>query len=244
MTAAVALRLRSLMAARDAFAGRDLAGAAAQASAAAAAAFEVSWRMARARVEDEAPLACRAGCDACCFQHVAILPIEAIAIAAALDRDRDEGPGLRARLAGTDAKTHDLDAPSRRRARIPCAFLGAEGRCEIYEIRPIRCRGLHSRDAELCRWQTDQPDQAMAERGQRTGPHRAFPVEPMQLADAALAGLAAACAERGIAHDAVELAHAVQLLIFAPARAHAVLTGADQLAEARLDVTTRPMAKR
>ena len=174
-----------------------------------------------------------------------MLPLEALAIATALRR---EEPGdqhaLRARLVSTDAMTRDFDAPTRRRARIACAFLGAAGRCDIYEIRPLRCRGLHSRDAELCRRQTDHPDLAAAERARQPDPHPAFPLEPVRLADAGLAGLAAVCAERGIAHEPLELMRAVQLLLDDPDRMRGLLDGADGLVEARLDLAARPMAKR
>lgn len=244
-SAARALRLRAATAARDAFAGGDRRASAITAQLAVAAAFDEAWRAARVQVEAEGPLACRAGCDACCHQHVAVLPIEALAIAAEFGRlGIAETQELRLRLASTDAATRDLDASARRRARIACAFLGAAGRCEIYAVRPMRCRGLHSRDAELCRRRTDVPDQAPAARARRAHADPAFPPAPIELADAVLAGLATACAERGIAHDALELAHAVQLLLLEPDRADALLAGADGLAEARLDIAARPLAKR
>ena len=72
------------------------------------------------------------------------------------------------------------------------------------------------------------------------GEHPAFPLAPVRLADAVLAGLAAAGAERGIADDTLELVRAVTLLLDDPARAKATMTGADDLAQARLDVARRP----
>ncbi len=31
-----------------------------------------------------------------------------------------------------------------------CVFLGTRGRCRIYEVRPLSCRGLHAFDASEC----------------------------------------------------------------------------------------------
>lgn len=228
------------MAAADALRGPNPDARAAAAQQAACLGFEKAWTAARPAVEREGAIACSAGCAACCHQHVAILAIEAVAIAKALAAD--PGASRRDALARTDALTAHMDAPTRRRARIACAFLAADGRCGIYSFRPLRCRGVHARDAALCQRQTDDPDAAALERAQRIADHPAFPRLPVQLADAALGGLAAAAAERGIACDVLELARAVQLLLAQPERSAAVMAGIDDLAEARLDITARPVA--
>jgi Fe-S-cluster containining protein len=235
-----ALRLRARMAAADALRDPAPAARATGAQQAACSAFEQSWAAARASVEAEGAIACAPGCAACCHQHVAVLPIEAVAIAQALAADPD--PARRHRLEASGARIGTMDAMTRRRARIPCAFLAADGTCGIYAYRPIRCRGVHARDAALCLGQTEDPDAAAAERAQRVGDHPAFPRLPVTLADAALAGLAAACAARGIAHDSLEMTSALLLLLTAPERAAAVMAGIDDLAEARLDTAARPVA--
>ena len=230
------LRLRARMAVADAL--RTSGGATDRARAAhraACEAFEEAWDAARAEVERAGPIACAAGCSACCHQHVAVSAIEAIAVAAAI-----AGTPLEARARDADAAIGARDAAARRRARIPCPFLEPDGRCAIHPTRPLRCRGVHGRDAALCRAQTDDPDAADAERRTRMGEHPAFPLAPVRLADAVLAGLAAAGAERGIADDTLELVRAVTLLLDDPARAEATMTGADDLAQARLDVARRP----
>lgn len=234
------LRLRAQMAVADALRGGGGAVARARAAhVAACEAFEEAWAASRAEVERAGPIACAAGCSACCHQHVAVSAIEAVAIADAI-----AGSPLAARLRATDAATAPLDAPARRRARIPCPFLDGDGSCAIHPVRPLRCRGVHSRDAALCRAQTDDPDAADAERRSRTGEHPSFPLLPVRLADAALAGLAAAAAGRGIADDTLELVRAVALLLDEPGRAEATMAGADDLAQARLDIPQRPVAGR
>ncbi|MBM3479894.1 MAG: YkgJ family cysteine cluster protein [Alphaproteobacteria bacterium] len=230
------LRLRTRVAVADALrAGGGAAARARAAHRAACDAFGTAWEAARADVERQGPIACAAGCSACCHQHVAVSAIEAVAVADAIT-----GTQLEARVRAADAAMGTLDAPARRRARIPCPFLDADGSCAIHLARPLRCRGVHGRDAAICRAQTDDPDAADAERRTRSGEHPAFPLAPVRLADAVLAGLAEAGAERGIADDTLELVRAVALLLEEPGRAEATMAGADDLAAARLDVARRP----
>ncbi|MFM8678848.1 MAG: hypothetical protein ACKOGH_04435, partial [Alphaproteobacteria bacterium] len=134
----------------------------------------------------------------------------------------------------------DAGAPARRRAPIPSPIRDADGSSAIHPPRPQRGRGGRGRGAAICRAQTDDPDAADAERRTRVGDHPAFPLAPVRLADAVLAGLAEAGAERGIANDTLELVRAVALLLEEPGRAEATMAGADDLAAARLDVARRP----
>jgi hypothetical protein len=80
----------------------------------------------RIETDFSAHLACRKGCDACC-RHLSLFPVEAAALAHALDR---RGAGETGRI--------------RRQARLaseegPCPLL-QEGACLLYEARPIICR--------------------------------------------------------------------------------------------------------
>lgn len=234
-----ALRLRARMAALDALRQPETGARAGAAQAAVTAAFDAAWDSARPAVEAEGALACAAGCAACCHQHVAVAAIEAVAIAGALAA---AAPNLRVKALAAAARMTGMDAPTRRRARMPCPFLAADGACGIYPVRPLRCRGLQGRDAALCRAQTDDPVAAADERRTRTGAPDAFPTLPVRLADAALAGLVEAGATRGITGDTLELTRAVALLLGAPERADAAIRGQDDLAEARLETDRAGMA--
>lgn len=233
-----AVRLRARMAATDALRLPDRQSRAEAARSAASAAFEDAWTTLRPAVELEGAIACAAGCAACCHQHVAVAAVEAVAIARAVAAT----PALAARIAAAAGAIAPLSASARRRARIPCPFLEADGRCGIYAIRPIRCRGVHSRDVEPCRQRTDRPAEADADRAARAGPHPAFPLVPIQVADAAIGGLADAQRSAGIADDTLELVTALGLLLAAPDRIDAVMAGLDDLAQARLDPAARPVA--
>lgn len=233
-----AIRLRARMAAADALRLPDRPARAEAARSAASDSFEGAWTALRPAVERDGAIACAAGCAVCCHQHVAVAAVEAVAIARAVAGQ----PALAARVAEAADVIAPLSAQARRRARIPCPLLESDGRCGIYPIRPIRCRGVHSRDVEPCRRRTDFPDDAEAERAARPGPHPAFPLVPVQVADAALGGLADAQSAAGIAADTLELVTALGLLLADPGRMEAVMAGIDDLGQARLDPAARPVA--
>jgi Fe-S-cluster containining protein len=79
-------------------------------------------------------IACGAGCTACCRQDLTVCTIERDHIAAYLAEHglepRDESR--------TDQDRHPLF--ERLQGGVPCAFLGPQGRCSIYEARPLICR--------------------------------------------------------------------------------------------------------
>ena len=185
------------------------------------------WAMIRPAVEAATvpQIACKAGCRWCCHQQVALLPAEAIAIARYLERlvsaERD---AMAARIATLDDKTRGLSALERARLKEPCAFM-IEGACSIYPIRPLRCRGLHSRDSAACSQAMADPDAAAASRAARTdsGP---FVVESAKIMNAALKGLARACRDLGFAHETVELTTAVQIALTVPDAETKILAGA------------------
>src|SRR5271170_4128899 len=90
------------------------------------------------------PLACAAGCDACCHRKVACTIPEAFGIAAWLS-EKPEAEQQRVRNACRELheETAALDDLARIRTGRPCPLL-VEGECSIYEIRPISCRAHYS----------------------------------------------------------------------------------------------------
>lgn len=76
-------------------------------------------------------MACRAGCSACCHAQLTVCDVEAELVRESL-RGLDEP--ARARLAERVA------AMPERAERDPCALLESDGRCAIYEGRPLVCR--------------------------------------------------------------------------------------------------------
>ena len=86
--------------------------------------------------------ACAPGCSFCCYLPVDVLAPEAFRIAAHLEQTRS--PDALATLVyrlGAQGQ-HDFGVR-------PCVFL-ANGRCSIYEVRPMVCRGYNSLSKERC----------------------------------------------------------------------------------------------
>jgi Fe-S-cluster containining protein len=86
--------------------------------------------------------ACAPGCDFCCYLPVDVLTPEAYRITAYLEQTRspEELATLVYRL-GAQGQ-HDFGIR-------PCVFL-ANGRCSIYAVRPMVCRGYNSLSKESC----------------------------------------------------------------------------------------------
>jgi Fe-S-cluster containining protein len=86
--------------------------------------------------------ACAPGCSFCCYLPVDVLAPEAFRIAAHLQQMRSpaELAALVYRLGATAQQAFG--------AR-PCVFL-ADGRCSIYDVRPMVCRGYNSLSKERC----------------------------------------------------------------------------------------------
>ncbi len=199
-------------------AGRSPAAIAAAVSATAALADQ-AWADARpaAEARKQPGFACAAGCAWCCHQQVAASPAEAVAIARHVTSTfaPEALAALKARLAALDTRSRGLGLWERARLKTPCAFLHPDGNCSIYEVRPLRCRGVYSRDAAHCRWTMENPDHVFGnpDRHAKPGP---YPVEPAKIMDLALTGLARALNEVGLAWGALELTAALRVALETP----------------------------
>jgi Fe-S-cluster containining protein len=141
----------------------------------------------------EGALACKAGCDHCCYQVVGVTPAEALTIWSHLQRTRsaEELERLGARVVELREKSRGLSSTERFSPDHPCAFLEA-GRCSIYEVRPLSCRGMNSLDAKECETRLREPA-ARAEFVAHGGGH--LFVEPVRAFRAVSAGLQLSLAE-------------------------------------------------
>ncbi len=86
--------------------------------------------------------ACAPGCFFCCYLPVDVLAPEAFRVAAHLKQTRS--PGELADLVYRLGAHGQQDFGAR-----SCVFL-ADGRCSIYEVRPMVCRGYNSLSKERC----------------------------------------------------------------------------------------------
>lgn len=151
-----------------------------------------AWNARRRRPDflmETPKIACAAGCGWCCHQQVGISVPEAVRIARHLDSLPAAQAGLlRRNVRQTAQKVAALTPGQRARARIACAFLGADGSCQIYDVRPLRCRGLYSIDRDFCIACHDDIDamQAKLEQGLL---RPVFLTVPPGIFDSALSGI-------------------------------------------------------
>ena len=171
-------------------------------------------------------VACKAGCDHCCHQPVGLTPPEALAIFAHLRQTlaSDELASVASRLAQRARETRGLSSAERFSPDQPCPFL-ERGRCSIYEVRPLACRGMNSLDAEECKTRLRDPDARAAFLARGSG-GRSF-MEPIRAFHAISAGLQLSLSELyGLDMRPLELTAALDALLNGPeSRSVAWLSG-------------------
>ncbi len=183
-----------------------------------AAMADAKWAEVRPAIEArrQPAFACTAGCAWCCHQQVALEPVEAIAIAHHIETQFTpaEQTAVKQRIAVLATKTKGMSNLAWARLKTPCAFL-VGGECSIYAVRPLRCRGVYSRDAEHCRWAMENPDEYFDHRSRRqgTGP---YPIEPRQIVDTAATGFAVAERDFGLQCQTLTLMGALNMLLEQP----------------------------
>ena len=148
-------------------------------------------------------IACRSGCTYCCTFPVAASAPEVLAIAHFVGERFDEGrrAALDRRVEANIAATDGLDMDRRDRIRPDCPFLEG-GRCSVYEVRPIACRGYSSYRVEDCREDYEHPGTGVDVRanGLRELVHGAI-----------REGLAVACQSASVESRLLELVRAYQI---------------------------------
>ena len=164
----------------------------------------------------EGAVACKAGCDHCCYQSVGVTPPEAFAIVDHLRRtlSAPELARVAAHIAEAHGRTCGLSSQERFSPDHPCPFLEA-GRCTIYEVRPLACRGMNSLDAGECSTRLRQPEARAAFLADGRGGHSFM--EPIRAVHAISAGLQLGLSELyHLDMRPLELTAAMQLLLAGP----------------------------
>jgi hypothetical protein len=170
------------------------------------------------------PLACREGCDWCCYFPVGTNVPEVARIAAYLRQTLppEELAALRERVGRLAEERRAQASSARGGARLPCALL-AEHRCVAYPVRPLTCRGFNSRDAHPC-------ELAATSRGRIDVP---LYVPQQRLTTFALDGVIAGLAQAGLPADRLELTAALRVVLEDPGAVERWLAGAPVFAPAR-----------
>jgi Fe-S-cluster containining protein len=98
-------------------------------------------------------IACREGCNFCCYNQVEVTPPEALLIGhyVAENFSPAERDGLRNRVMGALSLKAGKSKKkiARLRHKLPCALL-QDGKCTVYTVRPLVCRAMHAFSAGTC----------------------------------------------------------------------------------------------
>lgn len=99
------------------------------------------------------PVACGADCAYCCYvpRVLVTLPELARILEHVQTWPGDRIDALKTRLAAHVGARMDVGPPA---AKPPCALLEG-GRCSVYEVRPLVCRGQHAFHVQECRTYCD-----------------------------------------------------------------------------------------
>lgn len=191
---------------------------------------DATWNARRTNVRYmlEAPApACKAGCGWCCHQQVGVSAPEAIRIAAHMRAlPEADASAMAARVAGVNERTKGMTTHERAASKLACPFLGTDGACMIYAVRPLRCRGLHSIDVEFCIACHEDLD-GMRRRLEAGELKPVFLDTPERIYDSALAGVLKALGKAAPkAVVSLELSAAVAALLDQPKLAERWLAGA------------------
>ena len=106
------------------------------------------------RSSDKENWMCSAGCNFCCHTtRVYLPPAEALLIAEYLRVAcaTEELDAVRDRIAHTAHQVSTMSEEEQTTAKVPCALLSQDGKCSVYEVRPIRCRAWCSVSKDRCR---------------------------------------------------------------------------------------------
>jgi Fe-S-cluster containining protein len=159
-----------------------------------------SIRQVHAACHDGHRVACRSGCTYCCMVPVAASAPEVLAIATFVRKrfNEERRAALDRRVEANIAATEGMDMSQRDRVRLDCPFLEA-GKCTVYEVRPIACRGYSSYSVEDCREDFQHPGTGVE--GHTNGIREL-------VFGAIREGLAIACKSASVEHRLLELVRA------------------------------------
>jgi Fe-S-cluster containining protein len=138
------------------------------------------------------PIGCSEGCDSCCHQVVGVTPVELLVIVQHLMIAGRSIEELKIKARDLAARARGLTPRERYSREHPCVFL-EQGRCSIYEARPLACRGVNAMERGPCEELVKSPErrEAFLEGGEGSPGY----VELIQAVHAMSAGLQLSLAE-------------------------------------------------
>jgi hypothetical protein len=102
-------------------------------------------------VPDIQSIACKTGCNYCCYLLVTVAAPEVLTVLGYIVEkfSQAEIEALKQRVEATDEITHGLSGHGRHYSKLPCPLL-VGGKCSVYEVRPLVCRGYTSYSWTAC----------------------------------------------------------------------------------------------
>ena len=152
---------------------------------------------------------CREGCSWCCYQYVSVTPPEALTLAAWLTErcTPEEREAWIVQIRERAVQAQSKSVGRYRLAKIPCAFL-QDGRCTVYDQRPLLCRGYFSDNVTKCETAYKTP--------LKFGAGVDVPLIPYGMAQLILGGLEEGLTQAGVQSASYELHQAVLTALTTP----------------------------
>lgn len=181
---------------------------------------------------DAKKMACKKGCDWCCYINVDASVPEVIALVAHIRATYtgEQLAELKQRVADAYSKTAGLDPQQRVRAHVPCPLLTAGGQCSVYQRRPLVCRGWNSTSVNSCK--------SIHIEDVRDDKVYQF-AELVRFADAMQSGIAAGLRNVGLRPGFINLIAGLHILLNDPTAADSWLAGGDALVSASAEKDDR-----
>ena len=112
-----------------------------------------------AAASDVGSLACRAGCNWCCYFTVDVRAVEVFRILDVVETSftPEEKARVYSEIRVNSAALGKLGEGERVTRNLKCPFLN-EGRCTIYVARPQSCRNYHATNVAGCQQSYEEPD--------------------------------------------------------------------------------------
>jgi Fe-S-cluster containining protein len=172
------------------------------------------------------PLACKEGCDWCCYLTVGTTVPEVARIVEYLRQtlSPEDLQATRERVCRLDDQRRERKFTRGNGTHLPCALL-VNQRCSAYPARPLTCRGFNSSDAHQCELFLQAPNKV-------TVPLYA---PQLRLTTFVLDGLRAGLTESRLNGDRLELTAALRIAFEVPNAIERWLAGEPVFAPARLD---------
>ncbi len=175
------------------------------------------------------PLACAAGCAYCCIgTTVEVTAPEAVRLAEALTQLDDDTVAAILIRAQHVSRLKQQVAAGEAAPELPGGFvcpLLRDGRCAVYPVRPLVCRGFNSYDARVCERRKVEGDADADIRGYG---------HDHVVAASVLAGIRRGLTEAGLAAPVLDLAPALWIAASEPRAAERWLAGEPVFAAAEI----------